>query len=123
MPAPGPGEALAQGLMLWALLSLGGGVLALGRAQAPFWRGFWWMTGVWGLVNGGIAYWAWTAPEPEPSLLARLLWLNAGLDLLYLALGVFLWTRPRPLLKGYGLAVLVQGGFLLLFDLGHALRL
>ena len=30
--------------------------------------------------------------------------------------GIFLLTRPRVLLRGFGLAVIVQGLFLLAFD-------
>ena len=53
--------------------------------------------------------------------LRRLLWLNAGLDLLYLALG---WRLAQAAIgsarRGHGLGILAQGGFLLLFDLLHA---
>ncbi|WP_420883008.1 DUF6992 family protein [Thermus tengchongensis] len=38
--------------------------------------------------------------------------------------GTLLLLRGRkPQHRGFGLAILVQGGFLLAFDLGHALRL
>jgi len=55
--------------------------------------------------------------------LRRLLRLNAGLDVGYLAVGValvLLWRTPAGL--GHGLGVLVQGGFLLLFDAWHGWR-
>ena len=41
---------------------------------------------------------------------------NAGLDLLYLVVAGFLLSRKKPLLRGFGLGVFVQGAFLLLFD-------
>ncbi|WP_232822401.1 DUF6992 family protein [Thermus sediminis] len=112
---------IAQGLMLWALLSLGAGVFGLWWARAPFFRAFWFMTGAWGLVDGAIAFAAWLGGGAEREALRRLLLLNAGLDLGYLALGLFLLSRREARLRGFGAAILVQGGFLLLFDLGHAL--
>lgn len=52
--------------------------------------------------------------------LRRLLRLNAVLDVGYLAVGVALllaWRTPEGL--GHGLGVLIQGGFLLAFDVWH----
>ena len=49
--------------------------------------------------------------------------INAGLDVLYIGTGFFLNSRARKsinnydLLKGYGNAVILQGSFLLIFDL------
>jgi hypothetical protein len=113
---------IAQGLMLWALFSLGGGVLGLWWARAPFFRAFWFMTGAWGLVDGGLAFLGWLGEGAEREALRRLLLLNAGLDLGYLALGLLLFSRRQAHLRGFGAAILVQGGFLFLFDLYHALR-
>ncbi len=79
------------------------------------------MTGVWGLVNAAIAYAGWLGPEPEPSGLGRLLWINAGLDLVYVLVGLVLWKRESPILRGFGLVL--QGLFLLAFDLYHALQI
>jgi len=117
------GERIAQGLMLWALACLGGALLGLWRTQDGFWRPFWFMTGVWGLVNAAIAYGGWLGAELEPAGLRRLLWINAGLDTLYIAAGLGLWRRPEPRLRGFGLAIACQGIFLLGFDLFHALRI
>lgn len=78
------------------------------------------MTGVWALVNAAIAYVGWLGAEPDLANLRRLLWINAGLDVLYVAVGLGLWMRPRPMLKGFGLAIAIQGLFLLFFDLLHA---
>ena len=113
---------IVQGLMLWALLCLGGGVLGLWWARAPFFRAFWFMTGAWGLVDGGLAFLGWLGEGAEREALRRLLLLNAGLDLGYLALGLLLFSRRQTHLRGFGAAILVQGVFLLLFDLHHALR-
>ncbi|WP_337845123.1 hypothetical protein [Thermus sp.] len=117
------GEAVAQRLFLWALLSLAGSVFGLWRAQGVFWRAFWFMTGVWGLVDAAIAFGGWLGGEPGREELRRLLLLNAGLDLLYVGAGLWLLRRPGPTLMGFGLAIVVQGLFLLVFDLLHALGL
>jgi hypothetical protein len=56
--------------------------------------------------------------------LRRLLLLNAGLDVLYLAVGIALivaWPGPAGL--GHVLGVVIQGGFLLAFDAWHGLRM
>lgn len=55
--------------------------------------------------------------------LRRLLRLNAGLDVVYVAVGLALlalWRTPEGL--GHGLGVVVQGGFLLVFDAWHGWR-
>ena len=117
------GERIAQQLMLWALLCLAGAIIALWRTNQAFWRPFWFMTGVWALVNAAIAYGGWLGAEPNPTSLRQLLWINAGLDILYMAVGLGLWMRPRLMLKGFGLAIAIQGLFLFLFDLFHALQI
>ncbi len=81
------------------------------------------MTGVWALVNAAIAYGGWLGTEPHPASLRQLLWINAGLDILYMAVGLGLWMRPSSMLKGFGLAIAIQGLFLFLFDLFHALQI
>jgi len=56
-------------------------------------------------------------------LTEKVLFVNAGLDVLYMAGGAFMLSKSkssvkRPeLLKGYGQSLLLQGGFLLVFDL------
>ncbi|TBH21569.1 DUF6992 family protein [Thermus thermamylovorans] len=115
-------SALAQGLLLWGLLSLGAALFGLWWAQSPFWRGFFFMNGAWGLVDGALGLYA--LGQEAPGNLREILLLNAGLDVLYLLAGALLFLRGRKAPhRGFGLAILVQGGFLLAFDLGHALRL
>ncbi|MCS7067044.1 MAG: hypothetical protein NZN28_00220 [Meiothermus sp.] len=117
------GERIAQQLLLWALVCWGGALFGLWRTRHEFWRPFWFMTGVWALVNAAIAYGGWLGAEPDPASLRRLLWINAGLDVLYMAIGWGLWTRPKPVLKGFGLSIVAQGLFLFFFDLFHALQI
>ncbi|HAW94950.1 MAG: hypothetical protein CMJ33_11030 [Phycisphaerae bacterium] len=56
-------------------------------------------------------------PVTDVDAFRRLLAINGGLDLLYLTTGVILVTRRDVIARGFGAAILVQGGFLLLFDL------
>ncbi len=62
--------------------------------------------------------------EREARNLRRLLWINTGLDVLYVAGGLVLVVTlgaQNPFMAGSGWGVIVQGGFLLIFDLLHAL--
>ncbi|MFO0888899.1 MAG: hypothetical protein U0790_07085 [Isosphaeraceae bacterium] len=107
---------LVASLLLWALASLGLAVLGLARPCTDRRRAFWLMTGLWGLVDGAIAWYALVRPPPEVGALATVLGLNIGLDILYLLAGALLARRSEPRLQGFGWAVIVQGLFLLGFD-------
>jgi hypothetical protein len=136
----GPGRQLA----LWALLSaVAGGVLAwaaaaVGGESAATLRAVALQFVVWGAIDGAIAAFGerdrrrrlarGEAGDPAATRafgarLRRLLRLNAGLDVVYVAVGVALlvgWRTPAGL--GHGLGVLIQGGFLLAFDAWHGFR-
>ncbi len=133
-------EILLSHLLAWSRLSLVGG-LSLLRAEA-FWRGIGLQAIGWGLIDEAIAmigHWSVyrrraALPDPAaPAVLAqesrklrRLLWLNAGLDVLYMLGGLTL-VRTRGATdrgwRGHGWGIIIQGGFLFLFDLYHALLL
>lgn len=106
---------LTQVLGGWAVASvLAGGVLSL----APGTRGFGRQTAAWGAIDGVIAAVgarnrARRGPT-DPARLRKVLLVNAGLDVGYLALGAALLRTRRW--RGDGAAVLVQGGFLLVLD-------
>ena len=88
----------------------------------------------WNIVNLGIAAFGYfNAVNSDPSSmtnleiikdfnsLQNLLLLNTGLDVAYIATGFYLKERPKnssnsERLRGYGNSLLLQGGFLLLFD-------
>ncbi|NJK45836.1 MAG: hypothetical protein HC933_17605 [Pleurocapsa sp. SU_196_0] len=72
-------------------------------------------------MNGGIALAGLIGAEPALTDLRTILFINAGLDVLYMAAGIYLMNRPEATWQGAGLAVLIQGGFLLAFDLLHGL--
>ena len=106
---------LTQVLGGWAAGSV---VVGAALSAAPRTRGFGRQTAVWGLVDGLIAYGgrrkrARTGPA-DPARLRRVLLVNAGLDVGYLATGAVLVRRTR--FAGDGWAVLVQGAFLLVLD-------
>ena len=107
---------LVTGLLLWSLASLGTATIGLYARPGEFWRAFWFMSGLWGLIDGLIAWFALLGGRQAPSQLLTVLRFNAGLDVLYLVAAGVLLTRKKAPLRGFGLGVLVQGAFLLLFD-------
>jgi carboxylesterase len=130
-------DALTRRLLLWSALSMVAGALLLAFGDA-FWRGFGLQALVWGGVDAGIAFFGRRASEKRriahlggPSIverearsLRRLLWINTGLDVLYIAGGIVLiYTigQSDAFAQGNGWGIVVQGGFLFVFDLLHAL--
>ena len=130
-------RSLARVTVGWGGASVVGGlVLALRRDS--WWRAFGLQTAGWGAVDLGIAVLAgWLqdrrmrhSPDPyapaaleaERVLLRRVLVINAVADLGYVVLGVVLTRSDRPRAAGAGVAVVVQGAFLLLHDSHHAWR-
>jgi hypothetical protein len=92
------------------------------------------MNAGWNLVNLGIAGFAlYSISQMDASSLSyteavidlqnldKILLFNAGLDVGYMATGAWIWERGlrkgSERLEGYGKSLLVQGGFLLAFDL------
>ncbi len=122
---------LTRRLLQWSLFSLGMGVvLTRGRS---LWRGVGGQFIGWALVNMGIAYFGTRSANQRQKALADpqtsavvtkeaynlrlLLWVNTGLDLLYLRGGRWLIKRGN---YGTGLGIILQSLFLFLFDLYHA---
>ena len=93
------------------------------------------MNAIWNTVNLGLAAAGYISAvrmeKPQSALelyqaqnkLDRTLLFNAGLDIAYIAAGLYLTERSRressdySKFKGYGNSVMMQGAFLLLFDL------
>ena len=123
-------------LLIWSALSIVGGALLL--FASPFWRGVGLQGLVWGAIDAAIAGFGLLslrrkrnrpdAEDPQTLLietrnLHRLLLINAGLDVLYTVVGIFILTRfVSEFARGNGVGVVVQGTFLLLFDLFYAYR-
>ena len=120
LPKGYSGEALSLRLLAWSLPWMGAGVVGLWASNDERSRGFWGMSGAWALVNAGIAYAGLLGPEPDGSSLRNTLFINAGLDVLYVIGGTYMLSRPEETWRGAGWGIIVQGAFLLAFDLLHA---
>lgn len=101
------------------------------KGEAKYFHQF---NAMWNLVNLGIATFGYlNAVNSDPASmtnseilkdytsLQNFLLLNAGLDAAYIMIGFYLKERSKnsastQRLKGYGNSLLLQGGFLLLFD-------
>ncbi len=131
-------RGLTKGLLAWAGISVVAGVLLLTFVQTPFWGGFALQCFLWAIIDAAIALWGWwrerralppltarAVREKAEQLRRNLLW-NAGLDILYIALGVLLitlWGVNSAIGQGHGAGIIAQGAFLLVFDLGQSFRL
>jgi hypothetical protein len=100
------GQAIAWGA-LNILIALGGQILTTRRAAQP---------------GAGLPQ----TQQRELRNLRRLLWINSGLDVIYM-LGGYALTRsaaraPKPdIRRGTGLGIILQGGCLLIFDVIQAI--
>ena len=59
-------QQLTASLFALALASLGAGVVGLYARPREAFRGFWFMGGVWGLIDGAVA-WSAFVQEPMPT--------------------------------------------------------
>jgi esterase/lipase len=127
---------ISRRLLLWSFISVVAGLLVFGRGD--FWRGFAIQAFVWAGVDALIALFGLrsslpklfqpvdlTAAEKETKKLRKILWINTGLDVLYITGGSLLYVlqgAENPFLAGTAAGIIIQGGFLFLFDLWHALH-
>lgn len=91
-------------------------------------RHFGQQTVAWGLVDAAIAAAGMrTRDRPDEKKraqrLRKLLWVNAGLDVGYISVGLAWRRRGTASARGNGHAVIVQGAHLLVLDVAHALEL
>mgnify|MGYP005836569745 FL=1 len=115
--------AIALQLLVWSVSWMAASIVALSVCRREGWRAFWLVSGIWCVVNSAIALAGLMGTPAALPALRRLLLINAGLDVAYVAVGAILASRPSPRLRGSGLAVVVQGLFLLIFDTLHAFGL
>lgn len=75
--------------------------------------------GIFGVMNADLSIGANEVFE-EIENFDRILLINAGLDLAYIGIGAALWnrgiSRQSSRVLGYGKSIVLQGGFLLVFD-------
>jgi hypothetical protein len=115
----------------WAVANLIWGFLGA-RHTAGETKAFHQMNAFWNVVNlaiAGFGYWQasqealgldfWATVSAQHSI-EKILLLNAGLDLGYIAMGGYLMERGRRKEKGswvgFGKSIVLQGAFLLVFD-------
>ena len=117
----------------WGILNAGSGAILWANSTTSETRYFFQMNTVWGSANfltGLLTYTglqnnknkkltaAQTSQEQER--IEKIFKVNMYLDVVYLGAGTYLKvvgdSRNSPIMKGYGESVLLQGGFLLLFD-------
>lgn len=119
-------------LLGWSVANIGVGTVGYFQSEGAT-RHFHEMNVGWNVVNAAIAgFGLFGALRDRPgegnaieSLdegrhLEKILLLNMGLNVAYIATGAYLWERgihrESERLRGYGPSLIVQGGFLLLFD-------
>ncbi len=121
-------------LATWGVANIAAGGIGWATTEPGRRRAFWQGNAAWNVVNLGIAG-ASLATLPRrrraPATLDSVrrqtrsfetaLLVNAGLDVAYVATGLILGhvgrQQDRPVLHGFGDALVLQGGFLLGFDL------
>ncbi|GAB5409488.1 MAG: hypothetical protein BalsKO_18530 [Balneolaceae bacterium] len=115
----------------WALINIFSGIPGSLKSNRDT-KYLFQMNAAWNVVNLGIASVGYIGAmngynlQSEAEILKemqnfdRILLINAGLDLAYIATGTWLWNRGlrnhSSRLNGYGKSLVLQGSFLLLFD-------
>lgn len=118
----------------WALVNIGANTALYFSTDEDI-RYFYQMNVLWNFINlgmAGLGYYGSARAVPSKDLFAavdaqynleKVLLLNAGLDAAYIMTGLFLveygrsFSGRQTMFRGYGQSLLVQGGFLLVFDL------
>jgi hypothetical protein len=121
----------------WGVGNMMVGGIGMSRANNPELKAFHQMNFGWGLVNSVIAGFGYYSAmnghmgidQPMDLLmdnqkLKSILLLNTGLDVAYMATGLYLMEKSKNSLenadrfKGFGKSLIMQGAFLFAFDLG-----
>jgi len=134
---------LARRLMAWGVASIAAGAVFI-LYKDKFWRGLGQQFFLWGLIDALIAWFggrgsqqrlakfsadpagllAATQAGKDARRLQNLLAINTALDVLYVFGGAAVLRRRGAVdryWRGAGLGIIIQGAFLYLFDLIHAL--
>ena len=122
----------------WAVGNLALGSLLAARSKDEEAKAFYQMNAGWNVINLALAgaglysahkgmpdaFSSWDLVEKHYSLQKTFLF-NAGLDVGYMAGGAWMMERSKTMLKkpaqmrGFGKAIILQGGFLFVFDLAQ----
>ncbi|WP_426667937.1 DUF6992 family protein [Mucilaginibacter sp. McL0603] len=117
----------------WGILNLGTGAIGWANSTNLESRYFFEMNTIWGAADFGVALIGYgglqkqrkktfTAAETleEQKRIEKIFFINGILDVAYIGTGLYLKlegdSRNSPIMKGYGESILIQGGFLLIFD-------
>jgi esterase/lipase len=130
-------NVLSRRLIVWAGVSTLAGILLM-TTGGPAWRAFGIQAAAWGIIDGIIGWFGLKRAQSrlgkpstdqeedaEGQKIRRILWINNALDVLYVAGGtamVFFLGRESSFWRGTGWGIIIQGAFLFVFDLWHALR-
>jgi len=120
-------KRIAMGTLLaWSGLSIASGALLLATQSSTFWQGFAIQSLGWGVIDAtiGILSLLWMKAnlhsaeeaQKERTSFRQVMLINTALDVLYILVGVGLVIWGNQNLQGHGYGVIVQGGFLFLFD-------
>ncbi len=123
---------LTNRLLIWSILSILSG-LYIWFATNEFGRGFGIQAVVWGFIDAAIAIvGARTAarrkstadPMREALFIRKVLWINFGLDVLYILGGAWVILNYADVFwRGTGWGIVLQGTSLFFFDLFHAIKI
>lgn len=119
-----PEQTLQTGMWVlngWAMSNMATGIPLSFRTDNETQKAFYQMNAGWNVLNMSLA----TLPliqqrEIDPGKWSRIFWINAGLDVGYVATGLYMAHRGRstnnPQMVGWGNSIALQGGFLVGFD-------
>jgi hypothetical protein len=126
----------ARTTVVWGSVGVVAGTGLAATTRDPWRRAFGRQTAGWGAVDLGVAAlgrwlqdrrmrqlpdpYAAAAQDAERVKLRRVLLVNVAADVGYVALGARLGRDSRPHVAGAGVAILLQGAFLLVHDSIHA---
>ena len=108
-------------LNTWAITNIATGIPLSLTVEDPKQAAFYQMNAGWNAINLSLATLALSKDTPvDAAQWSRIFWLNAGLDVGYVAAGMFMAHKGRennnPQLEGWGNSIAMQGGFLVGFD-------
>ena len=108
-------------LNTWAITNIATGIPLSFTVEDPRQAAFYQMNAGWNAINLGLATMALRKDAPvDAEKWSRIFWVNAGLDVGYVATGLYMAHRGRetanPQLEGWGNSIAMQGGFLVGFD-------
>ena len=120
-----PKQSLNRGmwtLNTWAVTNIATGIPLSLTLEDPQQAAFYQMNAGWNAINLGLATMSLVKKDRsvDPEKWSRIFWINAGLDVGYVATGLYMAHRGRetgnPQMVGWGNSIALQGGFLVGFD-------